>query len=39
MNYFQFFKTKIGTEYNSQSLNINISDETGKLTLNVAKLF
>lgn len=35
---FQFFKTKIGTEYNGQSLNINISDETGKLTLNVAKV-
>ena len=39
MNYFNFFKTKLEQSITVQSLNINISDETGKLTLNVAKLF
>lgn len=35
---FKFFKEKINTEYNGETLGIKIEDESGILTLNVAKL-
>lgn len=37
-NIFKFFKEKINTEFNGKSLSIVINDESGDLTLNVAKL-
>ena len=36
-NIFKFFKEKINTEFNGTSLGINLEDESGSLTLNVAK--
>ncbi|MBQ9657572.1 MAG: dipeptidase PepV [Clostridia bacterium] len=37
INIFNFFAKHINTEYNGKSLGIDISDETGNLTLNVGK--
>ena len=37
-NIFKFFKEKINTELNGKSLGIDVKDESGELTLNVAKL-
>ena len=38
INILNFFAKHINTEYNGKSLGIDISDETGNLTLNVGKL-
>lgn len=38
INILNFFANHINTEYNGKSLGIDISDETGNLTLNVGKL-
>ncbi len=35
LNILDFFEKNIGTEYNGKSLNIDIQDESGSLTLNV----
>ena len=35
INMFNFFEKYIGNEFNGESLNLNVSDETGNLTLNV----
>ena len=36
--FFKFFKEKINTELNGNSLNINCTDESGNLTLNVGNI-